>query len=135
VTIFGVRPTPLFKNFFRKEVEEIPLEEEMGEYLDRLAVFDETGENIAALTENTQIYVKPLYPTCLEDISQIEQELKRGHILIVHLTKLYEKPRECMRAIEQVRGILNFVGGDLGHIEGTPSLIITPSFIRIWRGG
>lgn len=125
----------IFKNFFRgKEVAEIPLEEEIGEYLDKLAVFDEEGENIAELMGNTEIYVKPIHPTCLEDISQIEQELKRGNIIIVHLRKLYEKPRECIRAIEQIRGILSFVGGDIGHIVGGETIIVTPSFIRIWRG-
>jgi len=99
--------TSIFKNFFRgKEVEEIPLEEEISEYLDKLAVFDDEGENIAELIGNTEIYVKSIHPTCLEDISRIEKELKRGHILIVHLTRLYEKPRECMRAIEQIRGKL-----------------------------
>jgi len=130
-----VRQTSIFKNFFRgKEVEEIPIGEEIGEYLDKLAVFDEEGENIAELMGNAEIYVKSLHPTCLEDISRIEQELKRGHILIVHLTKLYEQPRDCMRAIEQIRGILSFVGGDIGHIVGGETLIVTPSFIRIWRG-
>jgi SepF-like predicted cell division protein (DUF552 family) len=127
-----VRLTSIFKQFFRgKEVEEIPLEEEISEYLD--TVFDEEGENIAELMGNTEIYVKSIHPTCLEDISRIENELKRGHILIVHLTGLYERPRECMRAIEQIRGILNFVGGDIGHIVGGETLIVTPSFIRIWR--
>jgi len=124
--------TSIFKNFFRgKEVEEIPLEEEISEYLD--SVFDVEGENIAELMGNTEIYVKSIHPTCLEDISRIEKELKRGHILIVHLTGLYERPRECMRAIEQIRGILNFIGGDIGHIIGGETLIVTPSFIRIWR--
>jgi len=125
--------TSIFKNFFRgKEVEEISLDEDIGEYLDKL-VFDEEGENIAEVMGNTEIYVKSIHPTCLEDISRIEKELKRGHILIVHLTGLYERPRECMRAIEQIRGILNFVGGDIGHIVGGETLIVTPSFIRIWR--
>ena len=126
-----MRQTPLFKNIFRKEVEDIPLEEGIGEYLNTL--FDDKGENIAELIGNTEIYVKPIHPTCLEDISQVEQELKRGNILIVHLNKLHEKPRECMRAIEQIRGILSFVGGDIGHIVGGETLIVTPSFIRIWR--
>ena len=128
-----MRLTSIFKQFFRgKEVEEIPLDDEISEYLD--TVFDEEGENIAELMGNTEIYVKSIHPTCLEDISRIENELKRGHILIVHLTGLYERPRECMRAIEQIRGILSFVGGDIGHIVGGETLIVTPSFIRIWRG-
>ncbi len=109
------------------------MEEEISEYLDELSLFDEEGENIAGLMGNTEIYVKSIHPTCLEDISRIEKELKRGHIIIVHLTKLYEKPRECMRAIEQIRGILSFIGGDIGHIIGGETLIVTPSFIRIWR--
>jgi SepF-like predicted cell division protein (DUF552 family) len=127
--------TSIFRNFFRgKEVEEIPLDKEIGEYLDKFEMFDEEGEDIEELRGNTEIYVKSIHPTCLEDISQIEKELKRGHILIVHLTGLYERPRECMRAIEQIRGVLRFVGGDIGHIVGGETLIVTPSFIRIWRG-
>jgi SepF-like predicted cell division protein (DUF552 family) len=119
--------TPIFN--FLKKTEEIPLEEETGEFLDELAVFEEEGENIAELMGNTEIHVKPIHPTCLEDISQVEQELKRGNVLIVHLNKLHEK----QRAIEQIRGILSFVGGDVGHIVGSETLIVTPSFIRIWR--
>ncbi|MFX1518896.1 MAG: cell division protein SepF [Promethearchaeota archaeon] len=122
-----MRPTSIF-NFFKK-VGGIPPEEETGEFLDRLAVFDEEGENISEIIRNTEIYVKPIYPTCLEDISQLEPELKRGNILIVHLNKLHEK----RRAIEQIRGILSFIGGDVGHIVGGETLIVTPSFISIWR--
>jgi SepF-like predicted cell division protein (DUF552 family) len=126
--------TSIFRNFFRgKEVEEISFDEDIGEYLDKFEMFDQEGENITELMGNTEIYVKSIHPTCLEDISGIEKELKRGHILIVHLTGLYERPRECMRAIEQIRGILRFVGGDIGHIVGGETLIVTPSFIRIWR--
>ena len=126
--------TSIFRNFFRgKEVEENSFDEDIGEYLDKFEMFDQEGENITELMGNTEIYVKSIHPTCLEDISGIEKELKRGHILIVHLTGLYERPRECMRAIEQIRGILRFVGGDIGHIVGGETLIVTPSFIRIWR--
>ena len=125
---------PIFKGLFKKEPKEIPPEADIGDYLDKLAVFNEDGENVAELMGTTEIYVKSVYPTCLEDISMIEEELKKGNILIVHLTKLYENPRECMRAVEQIRGILNFVGGDMGRISGGGAdIIVTPSFIKIWR--
>jgi len=125
-----VEQTPLLDRIFKKEPKEIPLEEDL---LDKLAVFSEEGENIVELIGNTEIYVKSLHPTSLEDISKIEDELKRGNILIVHLTTLYEKPRECMRAIEQIRGILSFVGGDIGRVSEGEAVIVTPSFVKIWR--
>jgi len=81
-----------------------------------------------------EVYVKPMTMRGLQNIQEIVQELKHGNIVIVNIAQLINNnPAEAKRAIDQLKGTCKGLGGDLAGI-GEDRLLITPSFVKIWRG-
>ncbi len=77
------------------------------------------------------IYVKRFELTALPDVQLISEELRRGNILVIRITSLLNKdPEELKEAIEQLKGICQAIGGDLGRLD-EEKIIATPQHILI----
>jgi SepF-like predicted cell division protein (DUF552 family) len=77
------------------------------------------------------IYVKRFELTALPDVQVIAEELRRGNILIIGITQLLNKdPEELKQAIEQLKGICQAIGGDVGRLD-EEKIIATPQHVVI----
>ncbi|NMC57982.1 MAG: cell division protein SepF [Candidatus Methanofastidiosa archaeon] len=102
-----------------REVESIPYEEEVLKKND----FMDYGV----------VYIKSLKLRGLGDIRDISKQLSEGHILIVDIGLLAERePLELKRAIDQIKGILRGIGGDIAGISER-KILIAPSSVKIVR--
>ncbi|KYC53692.1 MAG: Cell division protein SepF [Candidatus Methanofastidiosum methylothiophilum] len=102
-----------------REVESIPYEEEVLKKND----FMDYGV----------VYIKSLKLRGLGDIRDISKQLSEGHILIVDIGLLAERePLELKRAIDQIKGILRGIGGDIAGISDR-KILIAPSSVKIVR--
>jgi len=108
----GVRP---------ETVDEIPIME-----LEEEAVGRPRG--IHALEP---IYVKSMDLHSLVDVQEVADELRAGNIMILDITTLMNQdPAELKRAIDQLKGICQVIGGDVGRLTES-KVIATPRLINI----
>jgi len=108
----GVRP---------ETVDEIPIME-----LEEEAVGRPSG--IHALEP---IYVKSMDLHSLVDVQEVADELRAGNIMILDITTLMNQdPAELKRAIDQLKGICQVIGGDVGRLTES-KVIATPRLINI----
>ncbi len=102
-----------------REVESIPYEEEVLKRNDFL--------------DYGVVYIKSMKLRGLGDIRDISKQLSEGHILIVDIGLLAERePLELKRAIDQIKGILRGVGGDIAGISER-KILIAPASAKIVR--
>ena len=77
------------------------------------------------------IYIKSADLQSLIDVQDIANELQDGNIVIVDITPMLdEDPSELKRAVDQLKGICQGMGGDVGRLSET-KVIATPKFVRI----
>ncbi|MFQ6129360.1 MAG: cell division protein SepF [Candidatus Hadarchaeaceae archaeon] len=104
-----------------ERVEEVPTME-----LDEEAVVRPRG--IHALEP---IYVKSMDLHSLVDVQEIAEELRAGNIMILDISTLMNQdPAELKRAIDQLKGICQVIGGDVGRLTES-KVIATPRLINI----
>ncbi len=80
-----------------------------------------------------KVYLKALPLRNLEDVGLIKNEIKLGNILVVRVTPLAKKNiDDVKKAVGELNEFVQLVGGDMARL-GEERVVITPSFIRIWR--
>ncbi|HKZ94931.1 MAG TPA: cell division protein SepF [Candidatus Bathyarchaeia archaeon] len=80
-----------------------------------------------------KVYLKALPLRDLEDVEMIKQEVKLGNVLILKVSPLAKKSIDDVKmAVSQLMEFTQSVGGDIARL-GEERVVITPSFIRIWR--
>jgi len=80
-----------------------------------------------------QVYLKALPLRDLEDVDMVKREVKEGNILILKVSPLAKKSVDDVKtAVSQLLEFTQVVGGDIARL-GEERVVITPSFIRIWR--
>jgi len=80
-----------------------------------------------------KIYLKALPLRSIEDIDLIKQEVKSGNILIIKVSPLAKRSiDDVKRAVTELCEFTELVGGDIARL-GEERVVITPSFIKIWR--
>jgi len=80
-----------------------------------------------------KVYLKALPLRDLEDVDLIKQEVKSGNILILKVSPLAKKSvDDVKKAVSELLEFTQLVGGDIARL-GEERVVITPSFIRIWR--
>jgi len=80
-----------------------------------------------------KVYLKALPLRSIEDVNLIKQEVKAGNILIVRVSPLAKKSiDDVKRAVTELCDFTESVGGDIARL-GEERVVITPSFVRIWR--
>jgi len=90
-------------------------------------------EKKVATAHPEKVYLKALPLRDLEDVSMIKEEVKSGNILILKVSPLAKKSiDDVKRAVSELLEFTQLVGGDIARL-GEERVVITPSFIRIWR--
>lgn len=80
-----------------------------------------------------KVYLKALPLRHLEDVETIKNEVKSGNILILKVSPLARKSvDEVKQAVDELLEFTHGLGGDIARL-GEERVVITPSFIRIWR--
>lgn len=80
-----------------------------------------------------KVYFKALPLRDLEDVDAIKREVKSGNIIVARVTPLAKKSVEDVkRAVSELSEFTQLVGGDIARL-GEERVVITPSFVRIWR--
>ena len=78
-------------------------------------------------------YLKAFVLHSLQDLDKIESEVESGNIMIVRVSPLAEKSVEDVRlAVGKLNRFTEKIGGDIARL-GEERIVITPSFIKIWR--
>lgn len=102
-------------------VEEIPTME----------IEEEAVSRRRGISELEPIYVKSMDLHSLVDVQEVADELRAGNIMILDITTLMNQdPAELKRAIDQLKGICQAIGGDVGRLTES-KVIATPRFINI----
>lgn len=86
-------------------------------------------------TRNTSelepIYVKSMELRSLIDVQEVADELRTGNIMVLEISTLMNHdPEELKRAIDQLKGICQAIGGDVGRLTES-KVIATPRFVNI----
>jgi len=77
------------------------------------------------------IYVKSMTLQSLADVRGVSDELRVGNIVILDIAPLMDRdPADLKRAVDQLRGICEGIGGDIGRLTES-RVIATPRFVRI----
>jgi len=115
------------KRIFKPEPKRPP--QAVGEEIPILEV--EEAARVRGLSEVEPIYVKSMDLRSLVDVQEVADELRAGNIVILDIAQLMNQdPAELKRAIDQLKGITQGVGGDIGRLTEA-KVIATPKFIRI----
>ena len=114
--IFGGKP-----KVSPETVEEVPVME-----IEEKAVGRPRG-----ISELEPIYVKSMELHSLVDVQEVADELRAGNIMVLDITTLMNQdPAELKRAIDQLKGICQAMGGDVGRLTES-KVMATPRFINI----
>jgi len=97
----------------------------------------EKTEPVAAETVEvslpSRVYLKALPLRALEDVELVKREVKSGNILILKVSPLARKSiDDVKKAVSELVEFTQVVGGDIARL-GEERVVITPSFVRIWR--
>ncbi|MEA1904822.1 MAG: cell division protein SepF [Candidatus Hadarchaeota archaeon] len=77
------------------------------------------------------IQVKSMDLQTIVDVQEVANELQAGNIVILDITPIMdEDPAELKRAVDQLKGITQGIGGDVGRLSES-RIIATPKFVRI----
>ena len=90
----------------------------------------EPGTEVRKLSE-AEILVKSMTLQSLADVPNVASEVQAGNILVLDISALMEQdPADLKRAIDQLKGISQGIGGDVGRLSET-KVLVTPKFVRI----
>lgn len=96
---------------------------------------EEPDKRLTSQDESDVIYIKSMDLQGLSDIQQVSGELERGNIVIMYIGRLQVgQSRELRRVVDQLRGICRSIGGDIAQL-GQDYIVITPSFVKIYKKG
>jgi SepF-like predicted cell division protein (DUF552 family) len=83
------------------------------------------------ISEIEPIFVKSMAMQSLADVQGVANELRLGNIVVIDITSLMEQDStDLKRAIDQLKGICQGIGGDVGRLTET-KVLATPKFVRI----
>ena len=93
----------------------------------------ETEEKAISAAHPDKVYLKALPLRALEDVDVVKREVKEGNILILKVSPLARKSLDDVKAaVSQLVEFTQVVGGDIARL-GEERVVVTPSFVRIWR--
>lgn len=119
------------KNIFTKE-EKKSSPTETSESTPDVPVMEisETTET-RRVGEIEPIIIKSVDLNSLVDVQEVTNELGDGNIVILNISPLMdEDPAELKRAVDQLKGIAEDIGGDVGRLSES-RIIATPELVEI----
>ena len=107
------------------------IKSETFEEIPTMELEEEAVARPRGISEPEPIYVKSMDLHSLVDVQEVADELRAGNIVILDITTLMNQdPVELKRAIDQLKGICQAIGGDVGRLTES-KVIATPKFINI----
>lgn len=92
-----------------------------------------SSDNPSSSNMPERVYLKALPLKSIDDVDFIKQEIKSGNILIIRVSPLARKSvDDVKRVVSELCEFTQSVGGDIARL-GEERVVITPSFVRIWR--
>lgn len=80
-----------------------------------------------------RVYLKALPLRSLDDVDTIKREVRLGNILILKISPLAKRSiEEVKMAVGDLFEFSRLIGGDIARL-GEERVVITPSFVQIWR--
>ncbi|MEM2963625.1 MAG: cell division protein SepF [Candidatus Anstonellales archaeon] len=95
------------------------------EYMDTVEM-----ENVDVLHEAADFYVKPIALESEEDISVIQDELKKKNIILLNVTPISKQPNRLKRIIDELKTYITKTNGDIARIDND-KILLTPSKVKI----
>ncbi len=116
----------------KPSVEQSPAKESVAE--DKTTVEPLPTSSIAEKpAEEAKTYLKAMPLRELADIEAIENEVRKGNIIILRITPLASKSiTEVKQAVDQLYAFAESIHGDIARL-GEERVVICPEKIRIWR--
>jgi SepF-like predicted cell division protein (DUF552 family) len=86
------------------------------------------------ISEIAQIFLKAVPLRDLNDLNSIKDEVRSGNILVVNVSSFARKNLGNMkRTVIDLTNFAESIGGDIARL-GEERIVITPAYVRIWRG-
>jgi len=111
----------------------------MGNPIGKVMTKIKKTEKVQTETQTAQfgppgkVYLKALPLRDLEDVDMVKREVKLGNILILKVSPLAKKSiDDVKKAVSELLEFTKVVGGDIARL-GEERVVITPSWVRIWR--
>jgi len=107
----------------------------IGKVMTKIKKTEKAGaaEQATQVGPPSNVYLKALPLRDLEDVEMVKREVKSGNILILKVSPLAKKSiDDVKKAVSELLEFTQLVGGDIARL-GEERVVITPSFIRIWR--
>lgn len=105
----------------------------IDKFVDRIKRTEKPTEQTPSTSLPAKVYLRALPLRNLDDVDTVKREVKSGNILILRVSPLAKKSIEDIkRAVNELCKFTESVGGDIARL-GEERVVITPSFVRIWR--
>jgi len=98
---------------------------DIGEYMNAAEV-----ENIDALHEATDFYVKPVALESDTDIKLIKTELTNKNIILLNVAQVSKRPTTLKQIVNNLKGFTTRIDGDIARIDND-KILLTPSKVKI----
>jgi SepF-like predicted cell division protein (DUF552 family) len=99
---------------------------DIEDYLDTLGV-----EEDDLLEEHANMWVRPYVLEEVVDVEKINDELKKGNMVLLNIEPLYKKNMIKLRqVVSELRGTTNELNGDIARLS-EHRILITPSGVKI----
>lgn len=101
-------------------------EADIEEYLDTLGLEEED-----LLEEHADMWVRPLLLEEISDVERVNDELRKGNIVLLNIEPLYKKNTIKLRqAISELKGTIHTLNGDIARLSET-KVLITPANVKV----
>jgi len=105
----------------------------IDKFVDRIKGTEKLTEQTPSTSLPAKVYLRALPLRNLDDVDTVKREVESGNILILRVSPLAKKSIEDIkRAVNELCKFTESVGGDIARL-GEERVVITPSFVRIWR--
>ncbi|RLG21973.1 hypothetical protein DRN74_01005 [Candidatus Micrarchaeota archaeon] len=106
----------------KKGSKEIDIEE----YLDTLGLDADD-----MLEEHADMWVKPMTLEDISDVEAVNNEVKKGNMVILNIQPLYKKNTIKLRqAVSEIKGMVHEINGDIARVTEY-KVLVTPARVKV----
>lgn len=98
---------------------------DIEEYMDAVEL-----ENVDALHQAADFYVKPVALESEADVKVIEDELKNHNIILLNVSPMQRNPNKLKTIVNGLKTYVGKINGDVARIDNE-KILLTPSKVKI----
>ncbi|MGB9635033.1 MAG: cell division protein SepF [Candidatus Micrarchaeia archaeon] len=87
-------------------------------------------ENLAEEEETVAAYVKPVALESMKVISEVQEELNNGNIILLNISPMLKDERMLSEVVNRLKEHATKIRGDIARIDNE-KILLTPSRIKI----